>query len=598
MPACLWYLQQNIFTKKDTFTTKDFRILSVTLKKLRPYFFISLAGIALYAHTLSFQSTYHDDYSLTTKRYSFYSQKNSVLEIFKQSVFEGTGPQQDYYYRPLLSLSFLIDAYIGGDSPAINHVSNLFYHLFHSLLLFYFLKLFLQNSELAFWLALIFVIHPATVQAVAWVPGRNDILLSIFSLLSFIFLHKYLHKKNRSFLLLHNLFFAGALLTKESAAIFPLFFILYCFLSDKPRLKIKKEIILFGIWGVIVLAYFILRISILGVTIGLPLSYSLKHFFLNTPAYLIYLGKVLLPFDLSTFPTLMDSSLVYGAITLTVVILSLKYSREVNFRKILLGSVWFIAFLIPAIIPTSDSFEAGFLEHRLYFPILGFCIVINEISFIKNVTSAGKYVFAGIGAVYFYLSFIHTKHYENEYSYHLNGVTSSPHSSFMQRGMGTYFLVKKNYVKAEKHYKEALRLNPEINAVRNNLGRIYLIEGDTSKAELFFREETELSPEPTMALYNLGVIHLSRNNLDSAEIYLIHSLKLDSSVSDVSHDLAIVYGYRKNYEKAVGIFLKILDKEPEHYSAKRNLELILSVWNDSLKTDSLKALLSERKIIL
>jgi protein O-mannosyl-transferase len=90
------------------------------------------------------------------------------------------------YYRPMMTISLILDAQIGGASPFIYHFTDIVIHLLASCLLFLFFKKLNYRKDLSFFFALIFAIHPVLSQAVGWIPGRNDTLLTVFILLAFI----------------------------------------------------------------------------------------------------------------------------------------------------------------------------------------------------------------------------------------------------------------------------------------------------------------------------------------------------------------------------------------------------------------------------
>jgi len=73
----------------------------------------------------------------------------------------------------------------------------------------------------AFFLSLFFALHPVLTQAVAWVPGRNDSLATIFIFSALIFFQRFLSKEKLMDLIFLSLFFLLALFTKESSILLP-----------------------------------------------------------------------------------------------------------------------------------------------------------------------------------------------------------------------------------------------------------------------------------------------------------------------------------------------------------------------------------------
>jgi len=178
----------------------------LTLKSWRPYFIIFLVGFLLYGQTLFFSYTYYDDNELTLERTAFLQDFRNIPQIFSTDVFLSAAGDK-FYYRPLLNLSFMADAHLGGEVPFFYHFSNILIHIIAVFLLFYFLKKIIKKDSLAFFFSLIFLVHPVLTQAVAWIPGRNDSLLAVFVLAAFITFLNFLENPRLRSYLLYLLFF-------------------------------------------------------------------------------------------------------------------------------------------------------------------------------------------------------------------------------------------------------------------------------------------------------------------------------------------------------------------------------------------------------
>jgi protein O-mannosyl-transferase len=568
--------------------------------KYKSYLFFCLAGFVLYIQSVNYTATYHDDYSLLTGNYLFLKDPGTIFKLFTQSVFSGTGQEKDFYYRPVLSLSFFTDVQVAGKSLKFSHFANIIYHLIASCVLFVFLQSFFIEKQAAFWLTLLFIIHPALVQAIAWVPGRNDSLLSIFSLLSCLSLIHFIQYENKKYLFRNIAFFGVALLTKETAVILPLLFILIIIYFQKKTNKIfKQKRILIVSWIILCLCFFAVRKLILGTSVGLPFLYVIQHFFMNIPAFILYTGKMLLPFGLSTFPILKDATLVYGLISIAILIIAFYYSKNTDYFKVFLGACWMIIFLIPAVIPTTNAYETSFLEHRMYLPMIGFLLLISETDAIKRINfqkANARILLACTAILFFCLSLKHSSDYKNEFNYFQSAVKANPHSSFALRGLGTSYLAESKYEMAKDCYLKSLNLNPGLSDVRNNLGRIYMNLNLNEKAKDLFMEEMGLFPKSAMPYYNLALLALNNNKLDTAEILIKKSIEYDPNYIEARHDLAVIKSYKGNYEEAINIYIKILEQDPDYYSAKKNINLIFSVWKDENKVNEYHQLLLRKGI--
>jgi len=193
--------------------------------------------------------------------------KNIPDAFYSDSYFQKEG----LYYRPTLTLTLMFDAIIGGKETFGYHLTNLILHIIACLLLYYFLRLFINNRtenkltlnthNLTLFIVALFGVSPLLLNAVAWIPGRNDILLTIFILLSFWFYTKSVETDKFSFTALHFLFFLLALFSKETALVFPLILLLYSILLKRTKLFTKTNITLIIQWTVIIL-WWVLKIQL------------------------------------------------------------------------------------------------------------------------------------------------------------------------------------------------------------------------------------------------------------------------------------------------------------------------------------------------
>jgi len=187
---------------------------------------------------------------------------------------------------------------------------------------------------------------------------------------------------------LHSFFLIVSFFTKESAVFLPLIFLFYIFLWRKEKLSLLKKInenkFPIFLWIIIIVFYMIIRKSVLSNTAGMPLAYTISNFFNNLPALIQYIGKMLLPINLSTMPVLKDVPLYYGIIVILLTSFLIWKSKTKNIRHVIFGILWMLIFLAPSLLRTSNTIETLFLEHRLYFPIIGFIIIWGETDFIKK----------------------------------------------------------------------------------------------------------------------------------------------------------------------------------------------------------------------
>ena len=142
---------------------------------------------------------------------------------------------QLHYWRPATLLSYALELRLWGVSPWGFHLTNILLHTANTLLLYLLLKRFRPEGPLPWTASLLFLLHPAHGENIAWISGRTDLLAFLFLALSLLFRLEYEERKRG--LSISLLFFTLALLSKEAALLFlPLLFLLFPSKGLKNRL--------------------------------------------------------------------------------------------------------------------------------------------------------------------------------------------------------------------------------------------------------------------------------------------------------------------------------------------------------------------------
>lgn len=494
------------------------------LRSWRPYFVIFVFGFLLYSQTLFFNYTYLDDQDLILNKQEILSSFKNIPEIFSSDAFLSSNR---FYYRPLLNISLMVDAHLGGDLPFFYHLSNIFLHIIAATLLFIFLVRISKKRALSFFLSLIFLVHPVLTQAVAWIPGRNDSLLTVFILLAFISFFKFLENPRFKLYLFYLLFFFFSLLTKETAIFLPVLVAFYFLFVDSGKiLKSDKYLLILGS-GAVAFVWFLMRSFALGRE---PINYldAFSGIINIFAAILVNFGKIVLPFNLSVFPILQDSTIIYGFISSLVLVAFVIYSKYKKQRIIIFSLLWFLFFLLPSFILLNTL--PDFLEHRLYLSLIGFLILISEIDWIKNLDFSNRKtkIYCLIFLLFFAgITFFHSMAFRDKLTFWQAAVKTSPHSPLAQKNLGAMYYLDGNFDAAYHYYSKSLELNPNEPMIHNNLGLIYELRGDEKKAEEEYLKELNLYPNYDNALLNLGNLYYKQKKTTEAR-YLFESVLRDN----------------------------------------------------------------------
>lgn len=516
------------------------RIEELFLGTWHPYAWIVSAGFLLYSRALSFGFTYLDDNALILNNIGNLKTWAIIPRAFTHDVFFSSGGA---FYRPLLTLSLALDAHTGGTLPFAYHLSNILIHLAAAILLF---RLFLRldyGKGLSLFSALIFTVHPALSQAVAWVPGRNDSLAAVFVILSFTQFIRFLSGDPGKWAAyaLHLFFFGLALLTKEAAAVIPAAFLLYALLLS-PKRPFSALLPELAGWLAVLALWHTLRSLVLGIP-GIPPDAAALSIWTNLPAFLQYAGKALLPLNLSVMPALRDTTSVYGLLAAGAVVCSLILRRPRNGMRVVFGFCWFAIFLLPALIMNSPTTEDFMFEHRLYIPLAGLLLVFMEMVPAEFPAGAGPRAgAAGLAALALLASVTgrHMVNFEDRLKFWGNAAATSPGSPLTHRNLGIMYYMARLYGPAEKEYRTAIALAPEGPLAHCNLGVLYMDRGRLKEAETELRRALELDPLYDNGYYNLAVLHRLLGKEKEMTALLKKTLELNPAHVNALKELALL----------------------------------------------------------
>lgn len=492
---------------------------------------LGLLVFILYSRTVSFEYIGFDDTTMIVDNYRFIRNFENIPRAFTEHVFyfENNIDKDKEYYRPMMTLSFMLDAHIAGSyMPRWYHFANVVYHFAACLLLLFFLRKIKAGHAAAFVLTLIFAVHPVVTQAVAWIPGRNDMLLAIFMFSSFIFFMEYLETKRRRPLMLHLIFFAFALFSKENGVMFPVLCFFYMQFIHREKLLSRSGMLLSAGYILFIVPWIFLRQHALeGSSVENSFHSAIANIIKNAPFLLQYVGKAVLPFNLSVMFTIEDANYIFPLLALGLIILGIVLSAAKRWSYMIFGLSWFLLFLVPSF---SARLVEG-LEHRLYVPVAGFFILASETDWMKALSSAKAKLFTVpvlTFAVFLFITGSRIDIFRNRFSFYLSAIETSEHAIVPCINLAADYEQIGKPEKAMEMYRIALGRDSTYRMLRNNIGGMYLHRQMFREAEHEFLAELRHHPENVYANYNLGLVYLNTGRVDEAAVMWKKVLALQS----------------------------------------------------------------------
>jgi tetratricopeptide (TPR) repeat protein len=449
---------------------------------------VAFAALAVHGRTLAFGFIGLDDRDLIVGDQAFLSRPANLLRVFGRSYLHVVDPAHAYW-RPLVTASYVLDAQWSGARPLGYHATNLLLHAVASVLVLSLLRRFALGRRVALAGALVFAVHPALASAVAWIPGRNDSLLAVTALASWLLLRKTMTPWRWA---AHFAFFALALMAKETALVLPLVWV--------AELGCARAGTLARRWGV-AFAWASLVALRFALHPGVPHA-SLSEVVANLPLLATALGKILLPLRPRVLATAADLSVLPGLVAGALVALAAWLLPRARRRVLAFGTLAFVLFLAPSLAVPGTLV----LDHRLVLPAVGVLLVAGEC--VRAAAPEARALAAFGGVIVGALALV-TLAFEGAFhdpaAFAREAVAGSPRSPLAHFCRGQVAQRAGDDDRALVEYREALALGPA-EVVHNDIAVIAMKRGRWPEAEQELRAELELNPGYTTAQYNLAIV--------------------------------------------------------------------------------------------
>ena len=563
------------------------------------YFLIILVCTGVYFQTIFYGYTQNDDDIIIGNNAAYLKNISNIPDAFVSDAWYRH--KEIELYRPLQNISFILDARWGGDIIHVVHISNLLLHILCCISIFHLLILLGFRRKYAFAGAQVYAVHFLFLHTVIWGPARGDLLLSLFSILSFIFFILLLRQTNWYLYLLHLISFVLALFSKETALVLPVIFLIYILLFDKKEIWNRSNLFLLTSYFVLILIFYWLRD--LSIT-GSREAVSIGSLFLNIRTLPEVVIKFFIPVNFSVMPSFNFPATISGILVMIGMTVFFVMKRKFFNKTILFSMLWFGLFLLPGIIyrPEFSSYHYEYLDHRDYLPCLGLLMIvllpIQQLEISNRKTYLSRLIFSGFIIAMIYLismNFYLHPSYKNPLTYSENAIDKNPRCALAYFIHGNEVYKSGNMYAALTDFTNAVKYYPKFYDARYNkavllfrekrfpealddLNRLLDSRPDYNNMSYFMRGVTE---------YNLHDADAAKRDFETvlkgdpgnqeARQYLLNIDRIIGNTSPALqtarklNDEGVAEGKKGNYKDAMDLFLKALSQAPEFTEAMVNL---------------------------
>jgi len=508
-------------------------------------------------------------------------------------------------YRPLVSVSYVLNAVVGGLNPAGFHLVNVLVHGGVSWLLYCAALQLGLSAGAAILAAILFAVHPLHTEAVAWVVGRPELFMaaSVLGGLWFVM------KGYRRWALLA---FVCGLLSKEQAVMLPVIVLLHDLLLGKPMTRGREaRTVLSIVWAryrwyiVILAAYVSLRFAMFGRTpsdVYQLLQNPLDH--LHGGAWALSALKMAGRYLwLTLWPAALSVDYSYNAIPMATSFWDLGVIWALcAWAGLLWLAAWSfkrdprIAFAIGLTVvtfaPVSNVFiSAGYplAERWFYLPLAGLCLLVGlgyeRVAFgvqRSAFTVLGRGILVVLCVALTLRTIARVSDWKSNETLFRSTVQVVPQNAKAHALLGDALRNHGHPGSLEEalaEYRTALNIYPDYTDVSahfaTSYGHALLDLGHSSEALIAFEKAVTANPRWSRTYYNLGLIYAQLGQYDKAERAWSQAVALSPDDPQIHSSLSRLAIERGRYEEGLAEADRALAKAPGLIMAAYNRALAL-----------------------
>lgn len=446
------------------------------------------------------------------------------------------------YYRPVTTLSFAMDVRLFGENAAGYHATNLLLHLAVCALVFGAALQCSGRRSAAGAAALLFAVHPAVVEPVAYVSARADLLCAAFMLGAWLLYTRGRRSGSPRDLGLAALVFALALFAKIVAlALLPVLALHELLRCRREERRLRPIAPFAALAGLFLLA----RALVLERATWEHGEPFVSRLATAGPLLVKYLRNTLLPFGLKVYydepvrttwtdPAVVAAWAVVGGCAAAWWLLLRRRPAAA------IGLAWFFAALLPVCGAVDLLYPALMADRYLYVPLAGAALALAgsipapgawergpAVARGRVLSRAGGAVVVACVLAFSVTSAHRVSAWRDPVTLWERARRQAPTAPYVLNQLGASYWQANRLKEAKRVLTKAAALAPGLASPIVNLAAVAFLQGDTAAAERYTEQALRLSPGHSVGLRYRGILHAARGRRELAVASLRAALAAD-----------------------------------------------------------------------
>ncbi|HEX4824241.1 MAG TPA: tetratricopeptide repeat protein [Candidatus Polarisedimenticolaceae bacterium] len=563
-------------------------------------FGLTAATVAVYAQTVGFDFAGVDDPTYVTKNPHVLGGLTPGNVAWAFRTFEASN------WHPLTWISLMLDATIGGRSPAVFHATNVILHVLATLLLFHVLAAMTRSAARSATVAALFALHPLHVESVAWISERKDVLSTVFWFLGIAAYLRWVRRPSGGAYAVVVAAFVLGLLSKPMLVTFPLTLMLLDVWPLERRALLEK-LPLLALSAASCVVTLAAQWSIVGSLQVVPLGARAANAIVS---YGVYAEKMFWPHPLSIhYPYVIPIAEWQIAVSLIALVAAVVLAWRLRRPYLVTGVGWYLVTLVP-VIGIVQVGEQSRADRYTYVPLVGlFIVVVWGVADLVRRRVTLAWSTAVVLTVLACVSYGQAAVWRDGLTLFGHAVEVDAGNALARMGLANELAARGRDAEAIGQYREALKSRPDAlfalerlaaclsrtgrgveaidvyrriltldpaHAVANaNLGVLLMQEGKQGEADEALTQAVRSRPGDADLFATLGAVRTREGKLAEAEASFVEALRIDPGHALAHDGIAVVLGNTGRTDEAIAHLRRSLEIDPRQSDARVNLARLL-----------------------